>query len=167
MSEKKPIEEMVADLSRVSREKQPAEIRTPYDDKIAEAARMLRGEEKPAYLPFVYKIEGVDLAEPEPWPKENPNLTPEQIGRAQAELENIAQTLTEILTPIAEKLTEYLMPIAKRLADVMKRMIDLYPNKHVIYLATHGKPRRRKKNMKRILKYFERQAKKAPYLAQN
>lgn len=44
--------------------------KTPFDDKIAEAERMLNGEGRP-YLPQLYKIEGVDLAEPEEWPKEN------------------------------------------------------------------------------------------------
>ena len=40
--------------------------KTPYDDKIAEAKWILSGEEKPAYLPQLYKIEGVDLAKAEP-----------------------------------------------------------------------------------------------------
>lgn len=36
-------------------------------------------------------------------------------------------------------------------------LLTLYPNKRVVYLATHGKKRVQKKNIKRIFKYFERE----------
>lgn len=50
-------------------------METPHNDKIAEAAQRFIGE-RPDYLPQLYKIEGVDLAEEEPeqWPKENPYI---------------------------------------------------------------------------------------------
>lgn len=37
-------------------------------------------------------------------------------------------------------------------------IIDIYPNKRVIRLARYGKKRVRKKNLNRILKWFEREA---------
>lgn len=153
-------------------------MKTPYADKIAEAERLL--EEKPSYLPQLYKIEGVDLAEPEPWPKENPHLKllPEieetdNIAAFNAQVEkikkaayeaaaNIARAVevaAETLRPILERLSETLSPILASL-DLYSKLYERYPNKRVIYLATHGKKRVRKKNINRILKYFERESKK-------
>lgn len=154
-------------------------IKTPYDDKIAETARMLSGEEKPAYLPQLYKIEGVDLAEPEPWPKENPYLKPlpeiketdniinlygqaSEIERQTWEAAEALATLAaaaKTLQPIIEEIAAALKPVIKAIADVLEQIINLYPNKRVIYLAKHGKERTRKKNVKRILKWFNEQAK--------
>ena len=167
-----------------------APYKTPYDDKIAEAARMLSGEEKPAYLPQLYEIEGVDLAEPEPeqLPKENPflNLKPlpeieetddiiNLFGQA-LEIERQAYKAAEMLATLAnafkalqptiEAIAETLWPTIKALVELTEQMIDLYPNKRVVHLAKHGKPRVRKKNIKRILKYFEQESKKRAVFAQ-
>lgn len=165
-----------------------APYKTPYDDKIAEAARMLSGEEKPAYLPQLYEIEGVDLAEPEEWPKENPflNLKPlpeieetddiiNLFGQA-SEIERQAYKAAEMLVtlayafkalqPIIEAIAETLRPTIKAIGELTEQIIDLYPNKRVIHLAKHGKPRVRKKNIKRILKYFEQESKKRAVFAQ-
>lgn len=133
-----------------------APYETPYDKKIAEATRMLSGEEKPAYLPQLYKIEGVDLAEPEEWPKENPYLKPEV--KISVDFEPIIKGLAAVAAA-AVKMAKTLQPIIKAIGD--------YPNKRVIHLAKHGKPRTRKKNIKRILKYFEQESKKRAVFAQN
>ena len=134
-----------------------APYKTPYDVKIAEAEQMLRGEEKPAYLPQLYKIEGVDLAEPEQWPKENPYTKPAL--DILCDFEPLVKGLQEVAAAF-EKLVENLKPILNADADVTKKIIDLYPDKRVIYLATHGKGRTRKKNINRISKWYERQGKK-------
>ena len=157
-------------------------MKTPYDDKIAEAARELRGEEKEPYLPQLYKIEGVDLAEPEQWPKENPFLKlkplPEieetddiinlfgqasEIERQTREAAEALATLAaaaKMLSPIIEALSEALRPVIKAIADVLEQIINLYPNKRVIHLAKHGKGRTKKKNINRILKWYRKQAKR-------
>jgi hypothetical protein len=149
-------------------------IKTPYDAKIEEAARILRGEDRPAYLPQLYKIEGVDLAEPETWTKVNPILPPvavepepllspekqAEISEAFANFAKIVNEtlfidrLTEIIKDMAEKLTVFIPQMTKTIEEI----INLYPNKRVKYLAYHGKRRTRKKNINRIKKYFERLA---------
>lgn len=136
--------------------------------------------ENPEYLPQLYKIEGVDLAEPEEWPKENPflNLKPlpeieetddiiNLFGQA-SEIERQAYKAAEMLVtlayafkalqPIIEAIAETLRPTIKAIGELTEQIIDLYPNKRVLHLAKHGKPRTRKKNINRIIKYFEREA---------
>lgn len=158
--------------------------KTPYDEKIAEAARELSGEEKPAYLPQLYTIEGVDLAEAEPeqWPKENPflnlKLLPEipeieetddiknfvgQALRVERQTREAADALAalayacEALQPIIEMIAETLPPIIETIADVMAQIIELYPNKRVVHLAKHARKERvRKKNIKRIIEWYAR-----------
>lgn len=51
-------------------------MKTPHDEKIAEAVRILRGENEPAYLPQLYETDPEPLPEDEPWPKEKPFLKP-------------------------------------------------------------------------------------------
>ena len=77
------------------------------------------------------------------------------------------QAFADALTPIIKELAAYLPSFIEATVDVLGKIINLYPNKRVIYLATHGKPRTRKKNMKRILKYFEREGKERAVFAQN
>lgn len=150
---------------------------TPYDKKIAEAARELSGEEKPAYLPQLYKIEGVDLAEPEQWPKENPYITPDQEAALQVACEKLTQGLqkmTAMLAPAlaaiaaaAVKVAQQLAPALKLIAETRETIIEQYPNKRVLHLAKHGKKARtRKKNINRIKKYFEQESKKRAVFAQ-
>lgn len=143
-------------------------MKTPYDDKIAEAARLLREEDNPAYLPQLYKIEGVDLAEaePEPWPKENPYLKP--AVNISADFEPLIKGLARVASAFAkmvEKINACLPIITKAVACISETAINLYPNKRVIHLAKHGKGRTRKKNINRILKYFEREGKKRAVFA--
>lgn len=153
-------------------------MKTPYDDKIAEAARELSGEEKPAYLPQLYKIEGVDLAEPEQWPKENPYIKPDQEAALQEGLEKLVQGLqkmAELLAPALAVIMEAFGKIAqqasaalKLIAETSETIIEQYPNKRVLHLAKHGKKARtRKKNINRIKKYFEQESKKRAVFAQN
>lgn len=158
-------------------------MKTPYDAKIEEAARMLRGEDRPAYLPQLYKIEGVDLAEPETWTKVNPYLppiaaeplpelpepegepliSPEQQAAFSKNLARLVEIVNETLTPyidmftkIIKDMTEKLTVFIPQMTKTLEEIINLYPNKRVIYLAYHGKRRTRKKNINRIKKYFER-----------
>ena len=162
-------------------------MKTPYADKIAEAERLLREEEKPAYLPQLYKIEGVDLAEPETWEKVNPHLKPlpeiketddiinlyGQASEIERQTLKAAETLATFAAgvkktiSIIENLANTLKPIIKAVADLCEQIINLYPNKRVIYLATHGKPRTRKKNINRISKYYKRGDKIRAVFAQN
>ena len=139
-------------------------IKTPYADKIAEAERLLREEDKPAYLPQLYKILGVDFAEPvllpEKWPKENPflNLAPfperaEMLPRKNEDaFVALAEALKRLETAIVENLTKTVQPIIIKVGDI----INLYPNKRVIYLAKHGKKRVRKKNINRVKKWIKK-----------
>lgn len=154
-------------------------MKTPYDEKFVEAERILRGEEKPSYLPQLYKIEGVDLAEPEPWPKENPYLKPlpeiketydiinlygqaSEIERQTWEAAEALATLAaavKTLQPIIEEIAAALKPVINAIGYVLEQIINFYPNKRVIYLAKHGKGRTKKKNVNRILKWYAAQAK--------
>ena len=43
----------------------------------------------------------------------------------------------------------------KRIVETIKDMVDNYPNRRVVYLAAHGKPKTRKKNVKRIVRYYK------------
>ena len=52
---------------------------------------------------------------------------------------------------------DYLM---RQIYEFYKKMISVYPDKRVVYLATHGSRRTRKKNMKRIIKYYKNYIKK-------
>ena len=133
------------------------------------------------YLPQLYETDPEPLPEDEPWPKENPYIimTPElkeAIKNYNAKIERVKEKVTEmvtpiikafaeILTPIIEHINEALPSIVKACADVIEDIIDLYPNKRVIYLAKHGKKRVRKKNINRIKKYFERESKKSAVFA--
>lgn len=130
---------------------------TPYDKKIAEAVRELSGEEKPAYLPQLYKIEGVDLAEPEQWPKENPHLKP--AVKISVDFEALNKGLIAVVAAF-DNLVENIKKYSWYAARIATNIIDAYPNKRVIYLAKHGKKRVRKKNINRIKKYFEREGRK-------
>lgn len=130
-------------------------------------------------LPQLYKTEPEPEIEDEPWPKVNPHLKPlpeieetddiinlfgqaseieRQTWEAAEQLATLAAT-AKALQPIIESLAEMLQPVIKAIAELLPRIIDLYPNKRVIHLAKHGKKARtRKKNINRIIKYFEREA---------
>lgn len=66
--------------------------------------------------------------------------------------------------------THRLIDEFKRLSEQLEPFnlfFNSYPNKRVIHLAKHGKWRTRKKNINRITKDFEREAKRRPAFAQN
>ena len=52
-----------------------------------------------------------------------------------------------------------IVPVIKLVAEatinICERIKNEYPNKRVVHLATHGKPRVRKKNMRRIMKWLQ------------
>ena len=77
-----------------------------------------------------------------------------------AEALAILAEAAKTLCPIIETIAETLRPIIAKVGDVLEQIINVYPNKRVIYLAKHGKRRTRKKNINRIKKYFEREGKK-------
>ena len=72
-------------------------------------------------------------------------------------LEEQLALLSEAFKPVV-KAIESLIPAIKAVATVAlifgKKIMQEYPNKRVLHLALHGKRRTRKKNMKRITKYF-------------
>lgn len=134
-------------------------MKTPHDDKIDAFWYSLTATEKNNFLPPLYEIEGVDLAEAEPeqWPKENPYTKP--VLDILCDFEPLVKGLQEVAS-LLETLMEKIKPILNEVFDLVKKAIDLYPDKRVIYLATHGKGRTRKKNINRILKWYERQGRK-------
>lgn len=76
-----------------------------------------------------------------------------QLKRAAEAIKGMAQIIQNVLIPMVERLTKSLCPILNEL----NKIVNTYPNKRVIYLATHGKRRVRNKNIKRIIKWYERE----------
>ena len=76
------------------------------------------------------------------------------------QLDMVSTTYSEL----ADRIHQTMIPIIKSLVDTMLSIIrefnNTYSNKRILYLATHGKHRVRKKNRNRILKWCEREAKK-------
>ena len=98
-----------------------------------------------------YKDEYKDYERAEILPVATPE---EQIKRAKEAFSNLSKLIQNEIIPMVEYL-------CKNLAPILKRIVDMYPNKRVKYLATHGKHRVRKKNINRIKKWYEREAKNA------
>ncbi len=73
-------------------------------------------------------------------------------------LEEQLVLLAKSLKPVINAMVDNLIPAIKEIANAAlklgKRIMQEYPNKRVLHLALHGKRRTRKKNMKRIKKYF-------------
>ena len=76
----------------------------------------------------------------------------EQLDKAIEALKEMSKRIVEALNPTITKLIDTLTPILNEMYEAIKA----YPNKRVVYLATHGKERVRKKNIKRIMKWIER-----------
>ncbi len=66
---------------------------------------------------------------------------------------NVAKQINEWLIPTIETLIEKIVPVVTQVTETILRK---YPNKRVVHLALHGKPRVRKKNIKRITRYIEK-----------
>jgi hypothetical protein len=79
-------------------------------------------------------------------------ITPpnEQLNKA-IEAFNNMNTILETIVPTIRKLVETVAPILNPIIDKIKT----YPNKRVVYLATHGKKRVRKRNINRIMKWIQ------------
>ena len=77
----------------------------------------------------------------------------EQVDKATVAFNNLRKTIEEKLLPTIRALVDYMCPIIKTVNEVVTRT---YPNRRVVYLATHGKEKTRKKNIKRILKWVEK-----------
>ena len=74
------------------------------------------------------------------------------------------QNIINALVPVAQSIIETLVPIIENLMPEIKRfcdaVLDVFPNKRVVWLAIHHKQERvRKKNRRRIMKWVERKGK--------
>lgn len=74
----------------------------------------------------------------------------------EAQIEAI-EKVAELLQKAVEYITEWVKCVAENIYKIIKTVLDKFPNKRVIHLATHhGDLRVRKKNMNRIFKWFRR-----------
>lgn len=101
---------------------------------------------------FINEYEGIEnarLAEP---------ITPEEAVAKLAELVRpVIEVIAETITPLIKTIAEMLPPILEKIGDAMAQIIELYPNKRVVHLAKHAKKERvRKKNINRIIEWYER-----------
>jgi hypothetical protein len=76
----------------------------------------------------------------------------EQFDKAIEAFNIMAERIREQIIPTIRKIIEAVAPILNLITEALKT----YPNKRIVYLATHGKERVRKKNLKRIMKWLER-----------
>ena len=76
----------------------------------------------------------------------------EQIDKAIEAFNIMAERIREQIIPTIRKIIETVAPILNPIIELLKT----YPNKRIVYLTSHGKERVRKKNLKRIMKWFER-----------
>jgi hypothetical protein len=66
------------------------------------------------------------------------------------ELTRIVQNITDVIVP-------YINPVIDAIKHIWDLIIQSYPDKRIVWLATHHKKERiRKKNRNRILKWIER-----------
>lgn len=78
----------------------------------------------------------------------------EDIQRAVEALQRLTNAIAEVLNPIIDKTWE-------AFKKIMDAVLHTYPNKKVLHLAMrHPKERVRKKNMRRIMRWIEREGKK-------
>jgi hypothetical protein len=96
---------------------------------------------------FINEYEGIENATYEP-----PAPLAEQLERATQRITKLARTIAERLTPIVNIATE----AVKILIEIHNEALRVYPNRRVVYLAKHGSPRVRKKNLKRIYNNYRR-----------
>lgn len=76
----------------------------------------------------------------------------EQMAKATEAFRDMSKTILEQIVPTVRKIIETVAPILNPIIEAIKT----YPNKRVVYLATHGKERVRKKNIKRVMKWLEK-----------
>ena len=82
-------------------------------------------------------------------PEEQYHLFREIFKPVAAALQTLADNVKEMLPTIKK--------VAEIVTDFWNDILSAYPNKRVVHLAKYGKPRVRKKNMRRIIKWFEQQ----------
>lgn len=71
-------------------------------------------------------------------------------------------TLTEEAAEAFRKIAaiaEAAWRVLKQVIETFKEMVDTCPNRRVVHLAMHGSPRVRKKNIKRIVRYYKKMRK--------
>lgn len=76
----------------------------------------------------------------------------EQIAKVTETFNSMSERIREQIIPTIRKIIETVAPVLNTIIEALKT----YPNKRIVYLATHGKERVRKKNLKRIMKWLER-----------
>lgn len=81
-----------------------------------------------------------------------------KVDPPELQIENLrkaAGVLVDCFKSITETVSLLVKPMAKLCKSISNAVISAYPKKRVVYLALHGKPRVRKKNMRRIMKWLE------------
>ncbi len=102
---------------------------------------------------FINEYEGIENARLFP-----PTTFDEAVEKAAAEVVALGRALAEKLTPIINDIADKLRCFAKILPSVVEVALAAYPNKRVVHLAKHGHGRTKKKNIHRILKWYQRGA---------
>lgn len=110
-------------------------------------------------LPCPYNL-GLEM------PPEDKAATERSFAEAQALFNDIVRDVVEKLTPIIAPIVDHITAIVRNLAatvsDVLPSVVEAafaaYPNKRVVHLAKYGHGRTKKKNIHRILKWYQRGA---------
>ena len=90
-----------------------------------------------------------DAGQAQPAPSQTFDQSLEKAVEAFAELGRVMATY-------AKQVTDKLFPIVKAYADLVAAALKTFPNRRVVHLALYAKkPRTRKKNMRRIIKWME------------
>ncbi len=86
----------------------------------------------------------------------------EQVAQTVGAIQAAVVALAERLKPAIETLTETYKQLTAVIADAWEfyKKCSLYPNKRVLHLARYGKGRTKKKNIHRIQRWIEREAKR-------
>lgn len=74
------------------------------------------------------------------------------------EVLEVTEDTKEALRNLSE-MAEAMGRVFEQVMKVVKKMVGTCPNRRVVYLATHGSPRVRKKNTKRIVRYYKKHLK--------
>lgn len=75
--------------------------------------------------------------------------------------EEALQALSEKIKAFAEAIQEIFKTVSDVVQPILEaviKIIQYYPNKRVKHLAAHGRPRTRKKNINRIIRWIMRKA---------
>lgn len=72
-------------------------------------------------------------------------------------LKPVVQEIARIIREIIAATKPIIDAIIERAKVLVEYVLELYPNKRVIFLATHGHGRTQKKNINRILKWLRKE----------